>query len=180
MSQIKRTIRQGKEIYQSIISINKTLPALKESEIVGYSYHLMRQDFDNNIIDITIWDKLLKYNFNDSSKKTAMPADTRGITIDSDDFDVVVNGKRNGKDDPKNTWAYLKQDGVSRASMQFITKLVLYYVRGKLQNEKKEATNVAGTINIDGVDLMLKVSERTAELLRKGDVKTINKYLKGE
>lgn len=180
MANIKKTMRQTKEIAASNKAISEDVRALKETEIPGYCYNVMAQDFKNGVIDISIWPKMLKQDFGDKKVDIEF-SETRGITIDSDDFDVVVNGKKNGKNDPDNTWAYLKQDGVSRAPLAHVTKLVMYYVRLKLMHEKEqEVKTEVNTVNVDCLEVMEKVVAKTAELLRKGDFDTVRKYIEEE
>ncbi len=129
---MKKNIRQNIQIAASTEDINKKVPALKETEIPKYAFHVMADDFRKGIIDGNIWDELVKRDYDDEKREIDFP-ESRGCTIEDDDFDCVVEGKN----DPDNNWAYMKRDGVSRAPLAHVTKLVLYYVRGKLIEEDR-------------------------------------------
>ena len=175
MASVKRTVRQSQEMAACIKAISEELPALKESEIVPYCYHLMAQDFLNGTIDASIWPKMLKQNFED---KQVAYSETRGITVELEDFNVVVTGKKDGKNDGDNTWAYMAQPGVARAPLALVTKLVLYYVRLKLVGEKEaEAKPKVQATNVDCLEIMEKAVATTIELLREGNFKKIFRYI---
>ena len=108
---IKMTVRQTKEIACSYCAISKLLPALKETEIPAYCFSAIAQDFLNGRIGIEIWPELLRLDFGDKTKDLEY-AQTKGITLDADTFDIVVTGRKDGKVDCENTWAYLKQEGI--------------------------------------------------------------------
>lgn len=127
----KKTIRNTLQIEACIKAIGKKVPGIKESEIVNYSYRVMAQDFRGGLITGRIWDEIPKYQFKDD--EIPFP-ETRAIMYEDEDYDTVVLGRK----DPENTYAYMKRDGISRASFAYVTKFVLMYVRKKLEEEDKQ------------------------------------------
>jgi hypothetical protein len=168
---MKKNIRQNIQIAESISFINKKLPALKNTEVVKYSYHLMADDFRKGIIDISIWDQLVRLDFGDkNTDETIEFAESRGCTIEDEDFDCVVVGKN----DPDNTWAYLKREGVSRAPLSHVTKLVLYYVRKKLVDEDKRPA-ISAARRDTTVEKRFELLSQIMQLMMKYDDKTEQK-----
>lgn len=162
---MNRTMRNSIEIVASNNAINEMVPALKDTEIISFSYRKMAQDFKNGVINGSIWDELLKLDFGDKKKELSFP-ETRGCSIDDDDYDTVVTGK-----DKNNTWAYMKRGGVNRAPLAYVTKLVLYYIRKKLHDEQllaenKEAVEVGTKVKLGDLN-----AEEASRLIR------LNKYL---
>ena len=114
-------------------------------------------------------------DFGDENANLEFP-ETRGIMIDSDDFDIIVTGKKRGQNDQENTWAYLRPGGAKRAPLAHVTKLVVYYERSKLIQKEKES-KYDSAMNTDGLELMEKVVAKTAALLRDGDYETVLNYI---
>jgi hypothetical protein len=136
---MKKNIRQNIQIASSIEDINKKAPALKETEIPKYAFHVMADDFRKGIISGDVWDEIVKRDYGDKKRNIDF-SEVRSCTIEDEDFDCVVVGKN----DPSNNWAYMKREGVSRAPLGHVTKLVLYYVRGKLLEEDSNQLAISG------------------------------------
>ncbi len=177
---MKRNIRQNIQIAASVEDINKRVPALKETEVVKFAYHVMASDFRKKVIGAEIWDELLKRDYQDGKKKIDFP-ESRGCTFEDDDWDCVVVGKN----DPDNTWAYLKRDGVSRAPLALITKLVLYYTRGKLiEEDNRRATANVPAISAARRDTTMEkrmaLLMKIMNLMQQFDEKTVDKLARIE
>lgn len=146
---MNKTIRNSIEIAASIKDINEMLPGLKESEIIGYAYNIMARDIANgDLRSTTIWDDLLKLDFGDKKKEIKF-AETRGCSINDDDFTIVINK------DEANPAAYLNRKNVFRAPLAAVTKLVLYYVRKKLHEQEKSKVNEERKMTVKDVDIVL-------------------------
>ena len=154
----KKTIRNTLQIEVCIKAIGKKLPGIKESEIPGYCYHVMAQDFRDNVINGRIWDEIPKIHFEDE----VIPfPETRAVQIEEDDFDTIIVGKN----DESNNYAYLKRDGVSRAPFAHTTKMVLTYVRKKLEDEdNKPAISAARRVDTT-VDQRLELLNKIMKLM---------------
>ena len=167
---MNRTMNNPIEIEASIVDINSSLPALKKSEVIAYSYKEMANDFKNGKIDISIWEELLKQDFGDKENENDFKrSDTRSCPIDDEDYDVVVTGKSG----IENTWAYLKRDGVKRAPLAFVTRLVLYYVRMKLHAQKEEV--VPGAVEAMNIDTEVVLGDLKADEASR--LIRLNRYL---
>jgi hypothetical protein len=169
---MKKNIRQNIQIAASIEDINKRVPALKETEIPKYAFHVMADDFRKGLIGGDIWDELVKRDYNDKKRKIDFP-ESRGCTIEDEDFDCVVVGKN----DPDNTWAYMKRDGVSRAPLAHVTKLVLYYVRGKLIDEDNRPA-ISAARRDTTVEDRLELLSQIMSIMKCYDEKSIEKISK--
>lgn len=133
---MRKTIRNTNEIVASINNIAKMVPGLREPEIVGYAFDVMAKDLKDQVIDKFIWNELSKIDFKDSKVEYS---DTRGISIEDDVWQVVID-------------SYMAREEVKRAPLAYITKLVLAYVRQKLQSEKVIQENEQFTESKMGVD----------------------------
>ncbi len=168
---MKKNIRQNIQIVNSIGYINSKLPALKYTEVVKYSYHVMAEDFRKGIIDLGIWESLVRLDFGDkdAAENVEFP-ESRGCTISDDDFECVVVGKK----DPNNTWAYMKQEGVQRAPLSHVTKLVLYYVRNKLMEEDNRPA-ISSARRDTTVEDRMELLSRIMDIMKRYDDKSIEK-----
>ncbi len=117
----RKTIRNSNEIVASINYIARMVPGLREHEIVGYAFDVMAKDIKAQIIDDFVWNDLSKIDFKDSKVEFS---DTRGVSIEDDAWQVIMD-------------SYLAREEVQRAPLAYVTKLVLAYVRQKLQLEIK-------------------------------------------
>lgn len=117
----RKTIRNSNEIVASINYIARMLPGLREPEIVGYAFDVMAKDIKAKIIDDFVWNDLSKIDFKDSKMEFS---DTRGVSIKDDAWKVIMD-------------SYMAREEVQRAPLAYVTKLVLAYVRQKLQLEIK-------------------------------------------
>lgn len=172
---MKRTMNNPPEVEASIQCIQNYVPTLKSSEVIGYSYKDMGIDFKSGIIDISIWDELMKLKYDDE-KVTG--ASTRGCYIDDEDYALVFTGA-SGED---NNWAYMKREGVKRAPLAFVTRLVLYYERMKLMKAEAESENEVVEIEtkseqIDGIELLRRVNDKAAKIIKSGNIEKIIKFL---
>lgn len=117
----RKTIRNSNEIVASINYIARMVPGLREPEIVGYAFDVMAKDIKAQIIDDFVWNDLSKIDFKDSKMEFS---DTRGVSIEDDAWQVIMD-------------SYMAREEVQRAPLAYVTKLVLAYVRQKLQLEIK-------------------------------------------
>ena len=118
---MKRTIRNSNEIVASINYIARMVPGLREPEIVGYAFNVMAKDIKAQIIDDLVWNDLSKIDF--KAPKIEF-SDTRGVSIEDDAWQIIMD-------------SYMAREEVQRAPLAYVTKLVLAYVRQKLQLEIK-------------------------------------------
>lgn len=146
------------------------VPGLKETEVIGYAYKMMAQDISNNVVEVSVWDDMLKLDFGDKEKKLEF-SETRGCYVADADFEIVINKNK------KYPAAYLNRENVNRAPLAYVTKLVLYYVRLKLQKEKNAAQKIE-IQNLDGVELLSRVTDRAANLILNGNIGKILDFLK--
>lgn len=169
---MNKTIRNSFEIAASIRAINDMIPGLKETEVVPYAYKIMARDISNKEVDATVWDDMLKVRFEDGEIEFS---ETRGISIDDADFKIVIE---KNDDYPA---AYLNREGVTRAPLAYVTKLVLFYVRLKLAKENVEKTENATAVNItniDGVELLGKVNAKATALIMSGNYEKVLNFIK--
>lgn len=117
----RKTIRNTNEIVASINCIAKMMPGLREPEIVGYAFDVMACDIKSHVINDLVWNDLTKIDFKDSKIDFS---ETRGVAIEDDAWQVIMD-------------SYLAREEVQRAPLAYVTKLVLAYVRQKLQLEIK-------------------------------------------
>jgi hypothetical protein len=161
------------EIEASIQEIQAIIPTLKSSEVIGFAYKDMGLDFKNGLIDISIWDDLMKLKFDD---KISDLASTRGCYIDDEDYAIVFTGTSS----EDNNFAYMKRPSVKRASLAFVTRLVLYYERRKLKDRKNLKRSDRAEVKIEclnGVELYRQVNEKAAELILAGKLDRILDFL---
>ncbi len=117
----RKTIRNSNEIVASINYIAQKIPGLREPEIVGYAFDVMAKDIEAHVIDDFVWNDLSKIDFKDSKIEFS---DTRGVSIEDDAWQVIMD-------------SYMAREEVQRAPLAYVTKLVLAYVRQKLQMENE-------------------------------------------
>lgn len=117
----RKTIRNSNEIVASINYIARMLPGLREPEIVGYAFDVMANDIRARIVNDFIWNDLSKIDFKDSKMEFS---DTRGVSIEDDAWQVIMN-------------SYLARQEVKRAPLAYVTRLVLAYVRQKLEDSEQ-------------------------------------------
>lgn len=125
----RKTIRNNNEIVASINDIAEMIPALRETEIIGYSFNDMANDLNEGLIDDEVWNILAKKDFHDKEKKLAY-SETRGVAVEDEAYNKIIK-------------SYMARDEVKRAPFAYVTKLVLFYVREKLykQNDVINDTN---------------------------------------
>lgn len=117
----RKTIRNSNDIVASINYIAQKVPGLREPEIVGYAFNVMSKDIKAHVIDDFVWNDLSKIDFKDSKIEFS---DTRGVSIEDDAWQVIMD-------------SYMAREEVQRAPLAYVTKLVLAYVRQKLQMENE-------------------------------------------
>lgn len=176
---MKRTMNNSVEIEASIQDINALVPTLKSSEVIAFSYNDMAKDFLDGEIDLSIWNELMKLDFADKKKNIEYKS-TRAFYADDQDFAIVFTGESGSE----NTWAYMRREGVRRAPLSFVTRLVLYFERRKLHQlvaESKlqlaEVQAKAEVKNIDGVELLRRINDKAAKLIISGNIKKIFEFL---
>lgn len=177
---MRRTINNSIEIEAGISEISSAVPALKPSEIIAYAYQDMANDFKSGEIDNSIWEALLKYRPEDQKYANQSGfSSTKNIYIDDDAYDTVIVGNK-----PNNIWAYMKRDGVKRAPLAFVTKLVLNYARMKLSKPEIEdgcksfkEMFTLGDLNSEDVGRLARVN-RYINLLLHTDPESMEKIRK--
>ena len=175
---MRKTIRNNKDIVGSINCIAQLVPGLREPEIVGFAFAEMAEDLKRGLIDDLIWNDLARIDFKD---ETTEFADTRGITIEDEDWTTVLE-------------SYMVRDEVKRAPLAYVTKLVLAYVRQKKMEKEKNPENIVdiardvtnSNVEVETVDANIKKDyalnfvrlEMFIELLKKDDPKSVSKIEK--
>ena len=174
---MRKTIRNNKDIVGSINCIAQLVPGLREPEIVGFAFAEMAEDLKRGLIDDLIWNDLARIDFKD---ETSEFSDTRGITIEDEDWTTVME-------------SYMVRDEVKRAPLAYVTKLVLAYVRKKMEKEKnsekiveiaRDVTNSNGEVETVGANIKKDYAlnfvrlEMFIELLKKDDPKSVSKIEK--
>lgn len=167
----RKTIRNTNDIVASIKYIAREVPGLREHEIVGYAFEVMAKDLKDEVIDSRIWNKLTKIDFEDARFEYS---DTRGVSIEDDVLQFVID-------------SYMERDEVKRAPLAYVTKLVLVYVRQKLQLEKviQENEQFAESKGIVDEAQQGKITLEDKDIERLGDLKVeeagrlvrLNRYL---
>lgn len=117
----RKTIRNSNEIVASINYIARMVPGLREPEIVGYAFDVMAKDIKAQIINDFVWNDISKIDFKDSKMEFS---DTRGVSIEDDAWQVIMD-------------SYMAREEVQRAPLAYVTKLVLAYVRQKLEDSEQ-------------------------------------------
>lgn len=135
-----------------------------ESEVFSYAYHLVAIDILTNSESVN-WDEISLIDFKDRQSNITF-SETRGITVDEEDYRVVMEH-------------FSARTGVKRVQFAYLTRLVLLYTRKKLRDMKGAAIEsksevVVEKIKIDGVSLIRQV----AELLEKDTEEARMKILK--
>lgn len=164
---LNKTMRQNIEVAVGAAEILELNPRLsKESEVFNYAYHQAASDIRerNNSVD---WDEIAMLDFKDRKVNMEFP-ETRTISIEESDFRTVCEH-------------FQKQSGVSRVQFAYLTRLVLLYTRKKLR-DIKGVTEIEGTKqieveNIDGVELLKRVNDKAAALIKAGEAKKLLDFL---
>lgn len=184
---MKRTMNNSPEIEACIQAVRNYIPTLKSSEVIPYAYKDMAIDFLNGTIDVSVWDRLMKFKYNDKLEGSS----TRGCYIDDEDYAVVFTGESSGSSGKENDWAYMKRQAVKRAPLAFVTRLVLYYERNKLELEgrkEREALKEAVIENVKDkttdteeqmnyMELLKGACDKAAELIREGDIEKVKRFI---
>lgn len=167
----RKTIRNSNEIVASINYIARMVPGLREPEIVGYAFDVMAKDIKAQIIDDFVWNDLSKIDFKDSKMEFN---DTRGVSIEDDAWQIIMD-------------SYMAREEVKRAPLAYVTKLVLAYVRQKLQSETKleDSAQVLESEVITNEDYQSKRTVETKCIEKLGDLNAeevgrlvrLNRYL---
>jgi hypothetical protein len=136
----------------------------KESEVFSYAYHLVAKEILSNSESVK-WEEISLVDFKDR-QSTITFSETRGITIDEQDYRVVLDH-------------YLGQPERKRVPFAYLTRLVLLYTRKKLRELKGIAVETKSKSEIrvekiNGVSLLRQI----AELLEKDTVEAEIKILK--
>lgn len=160
---MKKTIRNNADIASCVNAIGKMLPALKETEVIPYCYHIIAQDIVNCVISPEIWDSLPKLSF---KIENITFSETRGVTLNDEDYTTVAN-------------FYLSRPNVKRAPLAYMTKLVLLYTRNKLEEATISPTDVtnAELNKEEAVKLLSMVNSKAAELIISGKLDKIMAFL---
>lgn len=161
---INKTMRQNLEVAVGISEIMELNPRItKESEVFSYAYHQVAIDILSNSESVN-WKEIESIDFKDR-QATITFSETRGITIDEEDYRVVLDH-------------YFSQPERKRAQFAYLTRLVLLYTRKKLRDLKGIAIETGlksevklEKIKVDGVSLIRQLAELfekdTEEALRK-------------
>lgn len=137
---MKKTIRQNIEIATTVAEIVKLHPKLsRESEVFAFAYNQMAKDISCSSIN---WDKTRYLTINyEFAISTFSP--TRTISIDDNDFNIVLN-------------SYQKLPYVKRVNFAYLTKLVLLYTKNKLENLQQKNVFIShnDTIDLNGIEII--------------------------
>lgn len=140
------------KIIKEDIRVEKT-----PSEALFYAY----KDAAETIPD---WNRIKKLRFDDEVEIDEQAyGGTISFSVDESDFEIVV--------------ASLKQQlNIEKVRISYMTRLCILAARTRLANlEKKE--QVVEVQNVDGVELLRRVNEKAAMLIKSGNVEKIMKFL---
>ncbi|MCR5674475.1 MAG: hypothetical protein K6G16_02075 [Lachnospiraceae bacterium] len=163
---INKTARQNAEMAVGIKEICELNPRLtKESEVSAYAYNTLASDIEaGKEID---WDLIALLDFKDK-KADIEYSDTRAITADEHDFEVVLEN-------------YKKRPGVNKVQFAYLTRLVLLYTRKKLREatgrRERTASEKIEVEKVDAAELIKRVVNRTYELIMTGRIDRIEAFL---
>ncbi len=179
-----RTIRMNAEIAVGINEIMELNPRItKESEVFPYAYHQVATNILSNSESV-MWEEISLLDFKDRQVQATITfSETRGVSVDEEDYNVVLDH-------------YSARPGVKRVQFAYLTRLVLLYTRKKLREMKgvvigteskseveveKMNTPLVEKLRIDGVALIFKLAELLLEETEKSKEKILRiKYIMDE
>ena len=127
------------------------------SEALYYAF----KDAADNIPD---WNAIKKLSFNDECDvDDAAYGGTMSFTVDEHDFEIVVESLK-------------QQLNIEKVRISYMTRLCILAARMRLDNSRNEE-KVIEIHNIDGVDLLCKVHEKAAALIKAGNIEKIVEFL---
>lgn len=127
------------------------------SEALYYAY----KDAAENIPD---WNAIKKLKFNDEREVDEQSyGGTMSFTVDDNDFEIVVESLK-------------QQLNIEKVRISYMTRLCILAARTRLAAvEKKE--QIVEVQNVDGVELLRRVNEKAAMLIKSGDTGKIMEFL---
>lgn len=154
-----RTTREDVIGLQKIIE-NDVRIEKSQSEALFYAY----KDAAKNIPD---WNTIKRLKFDDSDIDIAEQAygGTMSFIVDEKDFEVVVESLK-------------KQLGIEKVRISYMTRLCILAARSRLTTGAKKES-VVEIMELDGVELLRKVNEKAAILIKAGDTEKIMNFLEG-
>lgn len=159
---INKTMRQNIEVAMGVVEIMELNPRItKESEVFPYAYHQVATDIINSRESVN-WDEILLIDFQDRKSNISF-SETRGITVDEEDYQVVLEH-------------YSKRPGVKRVQFAYLTRLVLLYTRKKLRELKgKEVYEESEIVieRINGISLIRKFLELFEDETKEAKIKIL-------
>lgn len=128
------------------------------SEALFYAY----KDAAENIPD---WNAIKKLKFEDDGDidEQAYYGGTMSFTVDEKDFEVVVESLKS-------------QLNIEKVRISYMTRLCILAARSRL-TEVAEKESVVEVKNVDGVELLRRVNEKAATLIKNGNTEKIMKFL---
>lgn len=127
------------------------------SEALYYAY----KDAAENIPD---WNAIKKLKFNDEREVDEQSyGGTMSFAVDENDFEIVVESLK-------------QQLNIEKLRISYMTRLCILAARTRLAAvEKKE--KIVEVQNVDGVELLRRVNEKAAMLIKSGDTGKIMEFL---
>lgn len=164
---ISKTMRQNIEVAVGTSEIMELNPRLgKDSDVFPYAYHEVASDIVKDP-ELVNWDEVVLLDFKDRDAEMTFP-ETRTVTADENDYKIVLEH-------------FSKRPNVHRVQFAYLTRLVLLYTRKKLRDSKGiieiQNTSEEGIDNIDGVELLRRINDKAAELIKKGELSKIYEFL---
>lgn len=127
------------------------------SEALFYAY----KDAAENIPD---WNAIKKLKFEDDGDIDEQAyGGTMSFTVDEKDFEVVVESLKS-------------QLNIEKVRISYMTRLCILAARSRL-TEVAEKESVVEVKNVDGVELLRRVNEKAATLIKNGNTEKIMKFL---
>lgn len=116
--------------------------------------------------DIPDWAEIAKVKFEEDTDVEIEPdySNTRTFMVDENDFEVVVD-------------SFKSQLNIQKVRISYMTRLCILAARVRMGKEIAEEKKAVSVENVDGVELLRKVNDKAAELIKKGDLSKIYEFL---
>ncbi|MCR5337538.1 MAG: hypothetical protein K6E75_03175 [Lachnospiraceae bacterium] len=162
MASVNKSIQFTKNDWIGIKDIKSMNPLCENhSSVMNQGFH----DARTNGIDFK---EVTKYNFKSDSEIEVDPseyASAKSFLVDEEDFTFVVE-------------EFKRQLGVERVRISYLARLVIANYRMRLTKETgNEKTVKVKAKTLDGVDLLVKVTNRAAELIKAGDLQKVLEFI---
>lgn len=157
---LNKSIRPTKE---DVIGIQKIIEGdmrveKSPSEALFYAY----KDAAENIPD---WNTIKKLKFNDDNEVDEQAyGGTMSFTVDENDFEIVVESLK-------------QQLNIEKVRISYMTRLCILAARTRLGSVEEKEDHIVEVQNVDGVDLLYRVNEKAANMIKSGNIEKIMRFL---